>query len=141
MGDINRKKEDINRKRLIIRERTNNLIERQRKLLEQNGDSDVNLSSLINLNVGGNKMTVPRNLLTYLKDSRLEVLLSGRFENKILRDNEDNVFLDVDPDIFRRVIESFYLIKIANNDKNKLVIKDVHKDDDDLEILVIFVFQ
>ena len=109
--------------------------------MEQNGGSDVNLSSIINLNVGGNKMTVSRNLLTCLKGSRLEVLLSGRFENKILRDNEDNIFLDVDPDIFRRVIESLYLIKIANNDKNKLIIKDIHKDDDDLEILVNFLFQ
>jgi len=141
MEDINRKKENINRKRLIIRERTNNLIKRQRKLLEQNGDSDVNLSSIINLNVGGNKMTVSRNLLTCLKGSRLEVLLSGRFENKILRDNEDNIFLDVDPDIFRRVIESLYLIKIANSDKNKLTIKDIHKDDDDLKLLVNFLFQ
>ena len=131
MEDINRKKENINRKRLIIRERTNNLIKRQRK----------NLSSIINLNVGGNKMRVSRNLLTYLKGSRLEVLLSGRFENKILRDNEDNIFLDVDPDIFRRVIESLYLIKIANSDKNKLTIKDIHKDDDDLKLLVNFLFQ
>ena len=133
--------EDITRKRSAIRERSNNLIERQRKRLKQNGGSNVNLSSIINLNVGGEKMTVSRNLLTCIKGSRLEVLLSGRFENKILRDNEDNIFLDIDPDIFRRVIESFYLIKIANNNKNKLVIKDVHKDDDDLEILVIFVFQ
>ena len=131
----------INQKWLAIRDRANNLIKHQRKLLEQNDGSDVHLSSTINLNVGGKKITVSRNLLTCLKGSRLEVLLSGRFENKILHDKEDHIFLDINTDIFKRLIESLCLMKIVNNDKNKLMINDIHKDDEDLELLVKFLFK
>ena len=104
--DTRRKFESIvastKRKRAMILKRTSTLIERQRKILEQNSGDDDKLSSTINLNVGGKKMTVSRSLLTCLKGSRLEVLLSERFENKILHDKEDHVFLDIDPDIFKR---------------------------------------
>ena len=69
------------------------------------------------------------------------MLLSGRFENKILHDKEDHIFLDIDPDIFKRLIESLCLMKIGNNDKNKLMINDIHKDDEDLKLLVKFLFK
>ena len=69
------------------------------------------------------------------------MLLSGRFENKILRDNKETIFLDVDPNIFKRVIESLYLIKIANNEKNTLMLNDIHKNDKDLKLLVKFLFK
>ena len=133
------KTKEIKRKRLEFRERTNSLIKRQRNLLDQNGGSDTNLSSTINLNVGGKKMVISRALLTCIKGSRLEVLISGRFENKLLRDNEGNIFLDIDSDLFMRGIESLCLIKISNNSNNKLTLKNFHKDNKDLELLVKFL--
>ena len=143
--DTRRKFESIitstKRKRAMILKRTNTLTKRQKKGLEQNSGDDVKLSSTINLNVGGKKMTVSRSLLTCLKSSCLEVLLNGRFENKILRDDEGHIFLDIDPDLFIKVIESFYLIKIVHNSNNKLILKDLHKDDEDLELLVQFLSQ
>ena len=86
-------------------------------------------------------MTVSRSLLTCLKGSRLEILLSGRFENQILRDDESRIFLNIDPDLFIKGIESFYLIKFIHNSNNKLNMKDIHKDDEDLELLVQFLSQ
>ena len=32
-------------------------------------------------------------------------------------------------------------MKIGNNDKNKLMINDIHKDDEDLKLLVKFLFK
>ena len=62
-------------------------------------------------------MRVLRETLTLIKDSRLEVLFSGRWENKILRDDEGCVFIDIDARYFEKVIEYLNSIKVHEADE------------------------
>ena len=50
-----------------------------------------------------------------IKGSRLEVLFSGRWENRILRDEDGHVFLDADPVSFKKIIDYLYMIKLSSS--------------------------
>eukprot|EP01083_Nonionella_stella_P166507 556890_1 len=94
------------------------LLKRQHDLTLQHGGSHAQPSDIIKLNIGGKKMRVLRETLTLVKGSRLEVLFSGRWESKLLRDDEGCVFLDLDPCYFTKIMEYLYLIKVQKTKGN-----------------------
>lgn len=106
---------------LEIKKRHKDIIERQDALLRKHGGVHVKPSDIIVLNVRGEEMFVRRDTLTLIKDSRLEALFSGRWENQLLRDDQGRVFLDVDPGAFRRILEYLYIKKIAPPDQEGLL--------------------
>ena len=101
--------------------RHNDLLARQTDLMNINGGSNIQASDVIHLNVGGTKMHILRETLTLIKGSRLEVLFSGRWESKLLRDEEGCVFFDVDPLYFKKIVEYLYSVKLF---------QEWHKQDD-----------
>ena len=80
-----------------LTERYSKLIERQCDLTQKKDGSNIKGSDKIHLNMGGTNVYALRETLTLVKGSRLEVLFSGRWENKLLRDEEGSIFFDLDP--------------------------------------------
>jgi hypothetical protein len=101
------------RKAEELSDRHEKIIKRQKVFTEQNGGYLVSSNDIITINIGGTILSVRREILTLIKGSRLEVLFSGRWENKLLRDEDGNVFLDVDPKSFKKIIDYLYMIKLS----------------------------
>jgi len=57
-------------------------------------------SELVYLNVGGRIITIKRGALRLVEDSVLDLMFSGRCDDRIQLDPEGLVFLDFDPDLF-----------------------------------------
>ena len=60
---------------------------------------------IINLNVGGTKMTTKRSTLCQVKGSLLASMFSGRWEDSLSRDKDDCVFFDWNPQHFILILE------------------------------------
>ena len=80
-------------------------------LLKSNGGSSVQSSDIIKINVGGTKLKVARSILVLIKGSRLEALFSGRWENKLLRDDDGCVFMDLDITHFEKIVNYLCAVK------------------------------
>ena len=65
-------------------------------------------------------MHILRGTLTLVKGSRLEALFSGRWESKLLRDDEGSVFLDLDPVFFKKIVRYLYSIKVREDSSDFL---------------------
>ena len=85
----------------IDRQRTNNLT-------KQNGGSAIKDSDKINLNVGGTEMYALKETLTKVKGSCLEALFSGRWEDKLLHDEQGHLFLDMYACYFKKIMEHLH---------------------------------
>lgn len=107
--------EAVRQKSKALGDRYSSLLQRQHDLVKRHGGVDISDSDQIHLNVGGTKMYALRETLALIKGSRLEALFSGRWEDKLLRDEEGRVFLDIDPVIFKRILEHLCLMKIQSN--------------------------
>ncbi|CAD7698573.1 unnamed protein product [Ostreobium quekettii] len=57
-------------------------------------------NDIVYLNVGGRTFATKRTSLMQVKGSVLELLFSGRWEDRLDRDASGNVFFDYDPDLF-----------------------------------------
>lgn len=71
---------------------------------------------VIEINAGGVPFSIPRGTLTYLKGTRLEALFSGRWDNKVLRDSNGRVFLDVSPTCFQSVLDYLSELRVSPPD-------------------------
>ena len=60
---------------------------------------------IIDLNVGGTKMTTKRSTLCQVKGSLLASMFSGRWEDNLPRDKDDCVFFDWNPQHFILIVE------------------------------------
>ena len=94
-----------------LMERHSDLLDRQLDLQDKHGGSSIKGTDNIHLNVGGTEMYVLRDTLTQIKGSRLEVLFSGRWEDKLLRDEKGRVFMDLDARYFKKIVEYLHLLK------------------------------
>lgn len=95
-----------------LQRRHQDILKRQNALKQDHGGSDVRPSDVIRLNVGGTEMIARRGILTAIKGSRLEVLFSGRWENKLLRDEDGRVFMDLDPVVFKSLLDRLFIVKM-----------------------------
>eukprot|EP00418_Pyrodinium_bahamense_P086291 CAMPEP_0179056394 /NCGR_PEP_ID=MMETSP0796-20121207/23790_1 /TAXON_ID=73915 /ORGANISM="Pyrodinium bahamense, Strain pbaha01" /LENGTH=363 /DNA_ID=CAMNT_0020753069 /DNA_START=21 /DNA_END=1112 /DNA_ORIENTATION=- len=81
--------------------------------------SGIGTSDLITLNFGGEKLqTVKRSLLLQVEDSFLEVLFSGRHDERLDTDNHGNVFFDYSPHVMGPLIEYLRTIRDAGPDED-----------------------
>ena len=60
---------------------------------------------IINLNVGGTKMTTKRSTLCQVKDSLLSSMFSGRWETSLARDEDGRIFFDFNPQYFVLILD------------------------------------
>ena len=68
---------------------------------------------IINLNVGGKKLTTLRSTLCQVEDSLLATMFSGRWEDNITRDKDGAVFFDFNPQHFILILDYLRIKKIA----------------------------
>ncbi len=60
---------------------------------------------IINLNVGGKKMTTKRSTLCQVKDSLFSSMFSGRWETSLARDEDGRIFFDFNPKHFVLILD------------------------------------
>lgn len=100
-------KAEISSKQLLM-ERQERFLSEERERLSQERETmqtvPVSDNELIHLNVGGRIMTAKRGSLRVIQGSVLDMIFSGRWEDRIVRDNEGRVFFDYDPDLFSVVL-------------------------------------
>lgn len=59
---------------------------------------------IVNLNVGGEKMSTLRTTLTVVEGSLLATMFSGKWEDKLTKDANGCIFLDYDPVVSKNVV-------------------------------------
>ena len=98
-----------------LNERHHDLVSRQAALAKEHGGANTKPSDIIKLDVRGHVIFARRDTFTSVKGSRLEALFSGRWENRLLRNSKGTVCIDVDIDIFKKILEYLYMVKISGD--------------------------
>ena len=75
---------------------------------------------ILELNVGGQKITTKRSTLCQVEGSLLASMFSGRWENKLSRDKDGCVFFDFNAQHFLLILEFLRVKKIASPEKPKV---------------------
>ena len=81
--------------------------EKERKEVDNMSDD------IINLNIGGTKLTTLRSTLCQVEDSLLATMFSGRWEDNITRDKDGAVFFDFNPQHFILILDYLRIKKIT----------------------------
>ena len=66
---------------------------------------EVSDDDIINLNVGGKKMTTKRSTLCQVQGSLLASMFSGRWEDSLARDEDGRIFFDFNPQYFVYILD------------------------------------
>ena len=90
-----------------IRLKGEELVRRQAKFANKSGTTNQG-SDVIKINAGGTILTTRRDTLTVIKQSRLEIIFSGRWEMKHLCDANGNMFFDIDS-FYSKVLQICHL--------------------------------
>jgi len=130
--DLNKQLDDsINKLRdehTNLKERHQDHLERKNVTARKNGGENCKPSDIIRLSVRGTEMFARRDTLTIVTGSRLEALFSGRWENQLLRDSTGRVFIDVNFDVFKKILEYLYMVKISDDVPPLPVIEESKKE-------------
>jgi hypothetical protein len=86
----------------------------KKTLCQENGGVSVSDSDILDINAGGEIIRVSRGTLTQIKGTVLDAIFSGRWEKMLLRDGNGNIFLDVNPECFRCIVDYLTECKIAS---------------------------
>ena len=97
----------------VLEERCRRLQEEFTALKTKNGGLDVAGNDRLKLNVGGERVVLQRDTVLQFPESKLAALFSGRWENQLLRDKRNRIFMDVNPVCFRLIIEALFQFKLA----------------------------
>jgi hypothetical protein len=108
-----------------LMKRYKSFIDCQDNLRQKNGGINTEPFDIITLNVSGTEMFARRDTLTIVRGSRLEAIFSGRWENKLLRDAKGRVFIDMDPLIFRKILEYLHMLKLLAKNGGTDIILDL----------------
>jgi len=68
-------------------------------------------SDVIHLNVGGEIVATTRQTLISLPKSLFSILFNGRWEQRLHHDDQENIFLDFNPIVFRHLLDQLQLNK------------------------------
>ena len=74
---------------------------------------EVSDNDIINLNVGGTKITTKRSTLCQVKDSLLASMFSGRWETSLERDEDGCIFFDFNPQYFVLILDYLRAKRVA----------------------------
>ena len=75
---------------------------------------EVSDDDIINLNVGGKKMTTKRSTLCQVEGSLLASMFSGRWEDSLARDEDGRIFFDFNPQYFVYILDYLRARTIAS---------------------------
>jgi len=118
MAQLQDKIAKINLDRESIDKRREILMPRKKLFEEAKVSTDVSGADIFKLNVRGKELYARRDTLTVVKGSRLAKLFGGYWDDRLLRDDDGYVFLDVDPTLFVKLLEYLYMIKLTSNSKD-----------------------
>jgi hypothetical protein len=96
--------------------RRKELAAKKAALAAASGGGDVKPTDKIKLNVGGSRITTTRETLTHFRGTRLAALFSGRWETKLQRDRKGRIFFDLNPSVFKKILDYHQFAKIASPD-------------------------
>ena len=99
-----------------LTERIDKLTKEKCEIAEENGNINAKGDDLVEINAGGKIIAAKRDTLTQLKGTRLEALFSGRWENKLQRDSNGRIFLDVNPKCFQAIVDYLNELMISSED-------------------------
>ena len=74
---------------------------------------EVSDNDIINLNVGGTKMTTKRSTLCQVSGSLLASMFSGRWETSLERDEDGRIFFDFNPQYFVLILDYLRAKRVA----------------------------
>ena len=97
-------------------ERLSDLDKRKLETAEANGNINVSDDDVVEINSGGMIISAKRSTLTQLKGTRVEALFSGRWDNKLQRDSNERIFLDVNPVCFQAIVDFLNELTISSED-------------------------
>ena len=100
--------EEYNRNREQLKIDQENL-KREKELSESLYETDV-----IHLNIGGEIIATTRQTLTSYSKSLLSILFNGRWERRLPCDNDGNIYLDFNLDLFRHLLDQLQLSPTNN---------------------------
>ena len=75
---------------------------------------------ILELNVGGQKITTKRSTLCQVEGSMLASMFSGKWENKLSRDKDSCIFFDFNPQYFLLILDFLRVRKISSPEKPKV---------------------
>ena len=117
-----------------MEQQSENLKKRRRALFEPGHDeSDIQPgpkrpktrssdSDILTINVGGFKINnIRRDTLTTIKSSRLYRLFNGNLDHKLLHDEDGNIFMDLDPTTFQKILDYLFIIKSSDKKEDKKI--------------------
>jgi hypothetical protein len=71
---------------------------------------------LMEVNAGGKIVVVKGSTLTQIPETRLETLLSGRWDKRLLQDSHGCILLDVNPTCFDAIVDHLTKMMISSKD-------------------------
>ena len=92
-------------------------VEAYKAELQRMNAVQVNDDDLIDLNVGGQRLTTTRSTLCQVEGSLLASMFSGRWEDRLKRDKDGAVFFDFNPQYFILILDYLRARKIASADQ------------------------
>jgi len=99
-----------------IRDKLQNLEEKKQHYANEYGIPNVKYDDVIEINAGGKIIAARRCTLCQLKGTRLEALFCGRWEQKLQRDSNGRIFLDINSDLFQVIVDWLNLLSISPED-------------------------
>ena len=78
----------------------------------------VDHTDIFRLNVGGEYITVTRQILTKIPESTLSILFNGKWDDELPKDQNENIFFDFNPILFRHLLGQLQVLEF--NDSARL---------------------
>lgn len=92
---------------------------------------------VVHLNVGGRIFTTKRGSLRLVEGSVMELMFSGRWEDRVDRDKDGNVFFDLNPDLFNHVLRFLSLMHTYGPAASHMTLQPVPKPmEDELRLML-----
>ncbi|KAL7464241.1 hypothetical protein ACHAXS_004582 [Conticribra weissflogii] len=116
LRDLDAQLDILDAKEKRLKERLSVLNDLKAKTFAENGNTDAHDDDLIEINSGGKIVAARRSTLTQLKDTRLEALFSGRWDEKLPRDRDGRIFFDINPTCFQAIVDYLNELAISTED-------------------------
>lgn len=116
LRDLDAQLDILEAKEKRLKERFSELNDLQAKTIADNGSIDAHDDDLIEINAGGKIIAAKRSTLTQLKETRLEAIFSGRWDEKLPRDRDGRIFFDINPTCFQAIVDYLNELKISTEE-------------------------
>jgi hypothetical protein len=103
IDEIRRMRDDLNKEEKQLK------IDREKLKQDKRISKLVENIDVIQFNVGGEIIITTRETLTKIPKSTLSLMFNGRWEHKLQRDQNRNIFLDFNPILFRHLLDQLQI--------------------------------